>query len=356
MTQNFQVLHQFIPAARKNLSDGIWDYLMGAAETETTHKRNRLALDSLALRPRVLRDISNRDISGSVLGCQLKMPVILAPIGSLQDIVTGGAKTIAIAAAKTGVIQMVSSAASNSLEDVAAAANGPKIFQLYVRGNRDWVDDHVARAIDAGYNGFCLTVDLDLYGRRERDQAKNFVTTTQKIPFDQSFQERFCWRDVVRLKQKFDIPMILKGIATGEDARLAVECGMDAIYASNHGGRQLDSGRGTMDFLPEIVDAVSGRAEVIADGGIMRGTDIIKALALGASAVGIGRLYVLAAAAAGVEGVVRAMELLHHELDTAMGLLGVCSLDELDGSYLVPAPIVNPHNSYPAFPLLDEGY
>ncbi len=356
MTQDFNVLHQFIPAARKNLSDGIWDYLMGAAETETTHKRNRLALDNLALRPRVLRDVSERCTSGSVLGIKLKMPVILAPIGSLQDIVEGGAETIAVAAAETGLMQMVSSSASNTLEDVAEASTGPKIYQLYVRGNREWVDDHVARAIDAGYKGFCLTVDLDLYGRRERDSAKNFTTTTQKIPFDQTYQEKFSWSDVSRLKEKFDIPMIIKGIATAEDARLAVECGMDAVYASNHGGRQLDYGLGTMDFLPEIVDAVAGRTEVIVDGGIMRGTDIIKALALGATSVGIGRMYVLAAAAAGAPGVVRAMELLHLELDTAMGLLGVCSLGELDASHLAKALSVNQHNTYPAFPLLDEGY
>jgi len=356
MTQEFQVLHQFIPAARRNLSDGTWDYLIGAAETETTHKRNRLALDSLGLRPRILRDVSTRDTVGAVLGHKLKMPVVLAPIGSLQDLVEGGAASVAVAAAQAGVMQMVSSSASNSLEEVAAASSAAKIYQLYIRGNRDWVDDHVARAIDAGYVGFCLTVDLDLYGRRERDMAKGFTTTTQKTAIDQSFQERFSWSDVARLREKFDIPMMIKGIATGEDARLAVECGMQAVYASNHGGRQLDHGLGTMEVLPEIVEAVGGRAEIIADGGIMRGSDIIKALALGATAVGIGRMYVLAAAAAGVPGVVRAMELLHQEVDTTLGLLGLRSLEELDGSCLAPAPAVSRHNSYPAFPLLDEGY
>ncbi len=356
MTQKFHVLHQFIPAARANLSDEIWDYVMGAAETETTHKRNRLALDCLGLRPRVLRDVSNRDTTGSVLGHKLKMPVILAPIGSLQDMVEGGAATVAVAAAQAGVVQMVSSSASNSLEEVAEASDAVKIYQLYIRGDDDWVDDCVARAIDAGYVGLCLTVDLDLYGRRERDLAKSFTTTTQKTAIDQSFQERFSWRDVSRLKEKFDIPMMIKGIASGDDARLAVECGMDAVYASNHGGRQLDHGLGTMDFLPEIVDAVGARAEVIADGGIMRGSDIVKALCLGATSVGIGRMYVLAAAAAGAPGVVRVMELLHQELDTTLGLLGVRSLQELDGSYLAQARAVNQQKTYSVFPLLDEGY
>jgi isopentenyl diphosphate isomerase/L-lactate dehydrogenase-like FMN-dependent dehydrogenase len=356
MTRDFKVLHQFIPAARTNLSDGTWDYLIGAAETETTHKRNRLALDSLGLRPRILRDVTNRDITGSVLGCPLKMPVILAPIGSLQDLVEGGAASVAIAAAQAGVMQMVSSSASNSLEEVATASSAAKIYQLYIRGDRDWVDDHVARAIDAGYAGICLTVDLDLYGRRERDMAKGFTTTTQKTAIDQSFQERFSWSDVARLREKFDIPMMIKGIATGEDARLAVECGMEAVYASNHGGRQLDHGLGTLDFLPEVVDAVGGRVEVIVDGGIMRGSDIVKALCLGATAVGIGRMYVLAAAAAGVPGVIRAMEILHHELDTTLGLLGVRNLEDLDESYLAQTRTVNQKNTYSAFPLLDEGY
>lgn len=356
MTKEFQVLHQFIPAARKNLSDGIWDYLIGAAETEATHKRNRLALDSLALRPRILRDVSNRDTSGSVLGHKLKMPVILAPIGSLQDMVEGGAASVGKAAEQAGLIQMVSSSASNTLEEVADASGGPKIYQLYVRGDQDWVDDHVARAIDAGYVGLCLTVDLDVYGRRERDTAKDFTTTTRLIAMDQVYQEKFSWKDVARLKEKFDIPMILKGIACGEDARLAVECGMDAVYASNHGGRQLDQGLGSMDFLPEIVEAVGGRTEVIVDGGIMRGTDIAKALALGATSVGVGRLYVLAAAAAGAPGVVRAMEILQDEFDVALGLLGLTAIDQIDGSCLSKAPAVNQQHAYPAFPLLDEGY
>ncbi len=356
MTNKFNVLHQFVPAAREKLSDGAWDYLMGAAETETTHKRNRLALDTLGFRPRVLRDVSQRDISATVLGCPIRMPVILAPIGAIEDLVEGAGATIAKGAAKAGVIQMLSSVASPGLETVAAAAEGPKIYQLYVRGNSDWVDDHIRRAMDAGYIGFCLTVDLDVFGRRERDISKGFTSTARSKAENEIFQERFTWKDVSRIKDKFDIPLLLKGIATAEDAEIAIECGVDGIYASNHGGRQLDQGRGTIDFLPEIVEAVSGRAEIIVDGGIMRGTDVLKALALGANAVGIGRMHVLAAAAAGADGVVRAMDILYEEMDTALGLLGLRSLQELDASYLQRSSAVNHQLALPAFPLLDEGY
>lgn len=356
MSDKFNVLHQFVPAARKKLDAGAWDYLMGAAETETTHKRNRLAIDRLAFRPRVLRDIAERSTAATVLGQKLPMPIILAPIGSIRDMVPGGAATIAKGAAKAGVIQMLSSVAPPGLEEVAAAADGPKIYQLYVRGDADWVEDRVRRAMDAGYIGFCLTVDLDVYGRRERGLTKDYVAASRQNAGEEIWQERFNWKDVERLNAKFDIPFVIKGIATSEDATIAVECGMDAIYTSNHGGRQLDQGRGMMDILPEIVDAVAGRAEIIIDGGFMRGTDVVKALALGATSVGIGRLHMLAAVAAGADGLVRAMEILHHEIDTTLALLGVCSIEELDASYIHAAPDMHTHSTHPAFPLLDEDY
>lgn len=356
MTRKFNVLHQFVPAAREKLDDGAWDYLMGAAETETTHKRNRLALDRLAFRPRVLRDISKRSTAATVLGQNLPMPIILAPIGSIRDMVPGGAATIAKGAAIANVIQMLSSAAPPGLEEVAAAADGPKIYQLYVRGDADWVDDHARRAIDAGYIGFCLTVDLDVYGRRERGLATDYVAASRQNAGAEIWQERFSWKEVERIRSKFDIPMIIKGIATSEDAIRCVESGIDAVYTSNHGGRQLDQGRGMMDILPEIVDAVAGRAEIIIDGGFMRGTDVVKALALGATSVGIGRLHMLAAVAAGAEGLARAMEILQHEISTTIALLGVNSIDELDASYVHAANDLNTHHTHPAFPLLDEDY
>jgi isopentenyl diphosphate isomerase/L-lactate dehydrogenase-like FMN-dependent dehydrogenase len=293
----YAVLHEFVAPARRNLARETWDYLMGGAETETTFVRNRVALDSLAFRPRVLRNVEKVDTSATVLGQKLRLPVILAPIGSLQDIVSAGGVAPSQAAARFGVVHMLSSACSPGLEAVAACNEHPKIFQLYVRGDQAWVDDYVQRAVANRYVALCLTVDLDYYGRRERDLAKRYKATARRGESGDHFQARFSWADIERLKNRFKIPFILKGIATAEDAKIALEHGIEAIYVSNHGGRQLDHGKGGMDVLPEVVDAVGGRAEIIVDGGFLRGTDIVKAMALGANAVGIGRLLGLALAA-----------------------------------------------------------
>jgi glycolate oxidase len=352
----YAVLHEFVAPARRNLSHATWDYLMGGAETETTFVRNRVALDSLAFRPRVLRDVEKVDTGATVLGQKLRLPVILAPIGSLQDIVADGGIAPSRAAARFGVLHMLSSACQPGLEAVAASNDHPKLFQLYVRGDRGWVDDYIARAVAGGYAALCLTVDLDYYGRRERDLAKRYKATARRGAPADHFQARFSWADVERLKNKFDIPFILKGIATAEDARMAVERGIEAVYVSNHGGRQLDHGKGGIDVLPEVVDAVAGRAEVIVDGGFLRGTDIVKAMALGASAVGIGRLQGLALAAGGEAALVRALELLEDEVRRCLGLLGVTSYAELDESYIAPVQPLPRQGLDSAFPLLKEGY
>ncbi|HEY7553009.1 MAG TPA: alpha-hydroxy acid oxidase [Hyphomicrobiaceae bacterium] len=354
----YAVLHEFVEPARRNLPRGTWDYLMGGAETETTQERNRVALDSLAFRPRVLRDVEKVDTGGTVLGRQLRVPLILAPIGSLQDMVADGAAAPTRAAARSGVLHMLSSASAPGLEAVAAAApDYPKIFQLYIRGDNAWVEDYISRAIAHGYIALALTVDLDHYGRRERDLAKRFETTSRRTrPADQ-FQARFSWADVARLKAKFRIPFILKGIATAEDARIALEHGIEGIYVSNHGGRQLDHGKGGIAVLPEVVEAVAGRAEVYVDGGFMRGTDIVKAMALGATAVGIGRLQGLALSAGGEGALVRALTLLQDEVTRTLGLLGVTSFAELNPGYVAPvAPIPRQNWLDSAFPLLKEGY
>jgi glycolate oxidase len=354
----YAVLHEFVEPARRNLPRGTWDYLMGGAETETTQERNRVALDSVAFRPRVLRDVEKVDTSAKVLGQQLRLPVILAPIGSLQDIVAGGAEAPTRAAAKFGVLHMLSSASAPGLEAVAAAApEHPKIFQLYIRGDAAWVEDHIARAVASGYIGLAFTVDLDHYGRRERDLAKRFETTSRRTRPNDFYQARFAWADVARLKAKFKLPFILKGIATAEDARIALEHGIEGIYVSNHGGRQLDHGKGGLAVLPEVVEAVAGRAEVFVDGGFMRGADIVKAIALGATAVGIGRMQGLALAAGGEAALVRALTLLQDEATRTLGMLGVTSFAELNPSYVAPvAPIVRQSWLDSAFPLLKEGY
>lgn len=357
LEERFQTLHEIVRAARASLAPGPWDYLIGGTETETTLRRNRLALDSLAFRPRVLRDVSTIDPSSAFLGRPLRIPVMLAPIGSIESFAAGGGATAAEASAQFGVPQMLSSACNPGLEATARAADNFRIFQLYVRGDDAFVDDHVRRAVDHGYAAFCLTVDTALYSRRERDLARRFVKPWRVRATGHQYQAALSWDHVKRFKDKHPIPLILKGIATAEDAALACEHGVEVVYVSNHGGRQLDHGRGSIDVLPEVVRAVAGRARVMVDGGFVRGTDVVKALALGADVVGIGRLACCGLAAAGAPGLVRVLELLEDEIRICLGLLGATRVAALDPSYLHPAPPVTPPHATSAFPLLhEEGY
>ena len=350
---DYQTLHEFIPAARARLSDHIWGYLVGATETETTMRRNRLALDQIALRPRVCRDVSSVDCTTTLLGMKMRLPVMLAPVGSLESFHPEGAAEAGRGASAFGVPIIVSSVTKPGLEETAAAAPGPKIFQLYVRGDDAWVDDIAARATETGYDAFAITVDTAAYSRRERDIAGRFVKPWRTAATGHEFQAGFSWRNVAHFKERHPIPLILKGIATGEDAAIACEHGVDVIYVSNHGGRQLDHGRGAMDVLPEVLDAVGGRARVVIDGGICRGTDVVKAIALGADAVAIGRLYCYALAAEGQAGVRRMLEILEQEIAVAMALAGATRLAELDRSLLhLGAPAVTTPHVHSAFPLL----
>jgi len=353
----FLVLHELVKAARGRLPKGTWDYLTGATETETTLRRNRMALDSVAFRPRVLRDVSKIDCSGRLFGERIRLPVALAPIGSLESFDPGGGATVATASAEFGVPMFLSSVTQPGLEASAKAApNGMRIFQLYVRGDDGFVDDHVKRAIDCGYRAFCLTVDTAIYSRRERDIASRFVKPWRQAAKGFDFQAGLSWSHLKRFRDKWDIPLILKGIATAEDATIACEHGVAAVYVSNHGGRQLDHGRGSLDVLPEVIDAVAGRAAVYIDGSFSRGTDIIKAMALGADLVVVGRLFLYGLAAAGRAGVVRVLELLETEITASLGLLGVDGFAALDKTYLHQAPPVRTPHVLSAFPLIEEGY
>jgi isopentenyl diphosphate isomerase/L-lactate dehydrogenase-like FMN-dependent dehydrogenase len=354
-TAEFLTLQEIVAAARANLPPGPWAYLFGGAETETTARRNRQALDSIAFRPRVLRDMRRVDAAASVFGRRVRLPVLLAPIGGLESFVEGGAAAAARGAAQFGVPQMLSSVCKPGLEATAAAADTLRLYQLYVRGDDAWVDDHVRRAREHGYAAFCLTVDVATYGRRERDLIGRFVKPWRAdAAAGRDFQAALSWDHVKRFKDRYDLPLILKGIATAEDAALAVEHGVEVVYVSNHGGRQLDHGLGSIAVLPEVVAAVAGRAKVWVDGGFMRGTDVVKAVALGAQAVGLGRLPCLGLAAAGVPGLVRALEILEDEIHTCLGLLGVASLAELGPSYLAAAAPVGSPGILSAFPLLGE--
>ncbi len=352
----FQTLHEIVKAARASLAPGPWDYLMGGAETETTLRRNRQALDAIAFRPRVLRDVRQIDCTSTLFGRSVRLPILLAPIGSIEAYAPEGGATAAKGAAAFGVPLMLSSAASPGLEAVAAAADAFRIYQLYVRGDEAWVDDHVRRAKQRGYAAFCFTVDSAIYGRRERDLARRYITPARAHVTGETYQAALNWDDVKRFKDTHELPLILKGIATAEDAALAVEHGVEGIYVSNHGGRQLDHGRGTMEILPEVVGAVRGKATIIVDGGFVRGTDVVKGIAMGAHCVGIGRLVCCGLAAAGEDGLVRTLHLLENEIRNCLGLLGVTRVGDIDRTYLHPTTPVRPPHVTSAFPLLDEGY
>ena len=356
MAARFQALHEIVRAARNAIPTNYWDYLTGASETETTLKRNRLALDSLALRPRVLRDVSTIDASSTLFGMKARLPLVLAPVGSIENLNAGGTATVAKAAAAFGVPMFVSSVAQPGLEATAEAAPGStRIYQLYVRGDDAWVDDFGNRAKASGYAAFCFTVDTAMYGRRERDIAKRYVVSGRRavMPEMEHHQAAFNWDRLRRFKDKHKLPIVLKGIASAEDAELACAAGVSCIYVSNHGGRQLDHGRGTIEALPEVVAAVKRRVPVIVDGGFCRGSDVVKALALGADAVGIGRLYCYGLAAAGEAGVTRVLELLEIEIRLCLGLLGATSCAGIERAMVCPAAPVNPPHLLSAFPLLD---
>ncbi|MBV8914322.1 MAG: alpha-hydroxy-acid oxidizing protein [Acetobacteraceae bacterium] len=352
LEERFQTLHEIIAAARLNLNQNLWDYLIGGTETETTVRRNRLALDRLGFRPRVLEDVSTIDTSAQFLGHTVRLPVALAPVGGLEQLGEGGGITVARGAGMAAVPFFLSSVTQSGLERVAEAASGPKIFQLYVRGDDAFIDDHVRRAADAGYDAFCITVDSAIYSRRERDLANRFAKPWRARSAGMEFQAGLNWKHIERFKAKHTTKLMLKGIATAQDAERALDLGVEGIYVSNHGGRQLDHGAGAADILPEIVDAVAGRAMILVDGGISRGTDVVKAIALGADLVGIGRLYCYGFAAAGAEGIARVIELLEEEVAECLGLLGLSSFAGLNRTHLRPVEAVTTPHVHSAFPLL----
>jgi isopentenyl diphosphate isomerase/L-lactate dehydrogenase-like FMN-dependent dehydrogenase len=360
LATEYLTIHEFIKAAKIRTNAMAWDYLVGGTETETTLRRNRLAIDQIALRPRVLRDVSSCDTATKFMGKTLRLPVLLAPVGSLETFSPEGGPGAAKAAGEFNVGAMMSSVGTMDLEQIKDVKGGLKIYQLYVRGDDAWIDARVERAVKAGYEAFAITVDTAVYSRRERDIAKRFKKSWRTDITGTDCQAALSWKSVEHFKKTHKIPLILKGIGTAEDAKIAIEHGVDAIYVSNHGGRQLDHGRGSLDVLQEVRAAVGPQPKLIVDGGFARGTDIVKAMALGADMVGLGRVYCYALAAAGQAGVVRMLEILEDEMRSCMGLLGVTALKDLNASYLYHgAPVVTPPHVFSAFPLLgldDPGY
>jgi glycolate oxidase len=297
----FLTLHEIVRKAKQNLDQGAWDYLVGGADTESALRRNRAAVESWVFKPRILNDVTNVQCATQLLGTPLRIPVIMPPIGSIQVFEDTGAAGVARAVQEFGILQILSSVCLPTFEELAAEVPGPRVYQLYLMGDQAWMDDIIARAIEAGYTGFCLTADTQTYSRRERDILKRFVPPSGRVAGSGDFkaQAAMTWETVAHIKESFEIPLIIKGVAVAEDARRCVEAGVDVVYVSNHGGRQLDHTRACIDALPEVVQAVDGRVPVVVDGGFMRGADVVKALCLGASAVGMGRFEGLAMAAGG---------------------------------------------------------
>jgi glycolate oxidase len=351
-------LQEIVERARINLDRNRWDYLIGGADTESALKRNRFALDSWVFRPRILNDVSAVETATELLGVDLRIPVVLPPIGSIQVFEAGGGESVATAARDFGVLQILSSVCLPDFETIASRVPGPRVYQLYLLGDRAWMDDLIRRTIDAGYTAFCLTADTQVYSRRERDLLKRHVPASgrQAGTADFGYQATMTWETIEHIKAHFDIPLIVKGVNVAADARRCVESGVDVVYVSNHGGRQLDHTRGCIDALPEVVEAVAGRAPVLVDGGFMRGADVVKALCLGATAVGLGRLEALAMGAGGASAVVRMLEIIEQEIRITMALAGVARLEDLNPQLLERASPIDAPHVLSAFPHLDAGY
>jgi len=348
---DYRTLTQIVRAARTRLEAYAWNYVVGGSETEATVRRNRVAIERLAFVPRVLRNVEHIETTTTLLGTSLRIPYILAPIGSLQDVWPEGSGAQVRGACAFGTLPVVSSVTQPALEDAAEEAVGDKWFQLYVRGDIDWIADIVRRVRESGYRALVMTVDVARYSNRERQFLHDWVPDGRRGADGPQFQARFDWGMLAQIIELAGLPVIVKGIQTAGDALKALESGVAAVWVSNHGGRQLDSARATLDILPEVVTAIGGRLPVIVDGGFYRGTDVIKALALGADVVAGGRLHAWALGAGGAPTVRRMLELLEDEIATTMGLLGVTSLGELDRSFV--ARDENFSGCGTAFPLLD---
>ena len=354
----FRSLTEMVQLAQKHLERGDWDYLVGAADTEASLRRNRAAVESWVFKPRILNDVSAVSVESELLGSAMRIPVVLPPIGSVQAFEAGGGISVARAAKDYGILQILSSSCSPDYEAVAQGVPGPRIYQLYLTGDQDWMDDHIRRAIDAGYTGFCLTADTQVYSRRERDVMKGYVPMSGRSASaangDFSHQASMTWETIAHIKDTHDIPLIVKGVMHEDDAARCVEAGVDVIYVSNHGGRQLDHAMACIDALPQVSQAVAGRVPVVVDGGFMRGADVVKGLCLGADFVGMGRFEGLAMAAGGYTGLMRGLKILEQEIRISMALLGAPDLASLNSSLLQRAQPMAQPSVLSAFPLLDD--
>ena len=344
-------------SARERLAPLAYEYYVGGANDEVTVRENRAAFERLALRYRVLVDVSRRSTGTTVLGTPVDFPVLVAPTAFQRLACDDGEMATARAAAASGTVMILSTASTCTIEDVGAIG-GHLWFQLYVYADRGLTKGLVERAEAAGMRAIVLTVDAPILGRRERDLRNRFhlpdgvrlanVPSSGSVPmptghgesglanhFASGIDAGLTWKDVDWLRSITRLPVLIKGIVRGDDATRAVEHGAAGIIVSNHGGRQLDTAIASVRALPEVADAVAGRAEVLLDGGVRRGTDVIKAIALGARAVLVGRPVVWGLAAAGESGAGRVLELLRAEVDLAMALCGCPTVGDISRDLVV---------------------
>ena len=359
--------------ARRRLPGGVFDYIDGGAEDEIALRRNADAFHRLEFRPRVLQGVGEVDASTTLLGRPLAFPLVLAPTGFTRIANPAGELAVARAADRAGIPYTLSTLATRSIEEVAGVSSGPLWFQVYVWRDRGLVEEMVVRAAEAGYEALCLTVDATVIGRRERDVRRGF-TLPPKIGLDTiidgilhpgwtwefvrsdpisfanvtgktvgdgtdavslaeyvngQFDPGLSWRDLEWLRSVWDGPIVVKGIQTVADAVDAADEGADGIVVSNHGGRQLDSAPATLELLPAVADAVGDRIDVMVDGGVRRGADIVKAVALGARAVMAGRAYLYGLGAGGERGVAHVLQMLDEDVRRTMALIGAAGVSEI---------------------------
>ncbi|HVI08097.1 MAG TPA: alpha-hydroxy acid oxidase [Candidatus Binatia bacterium] len=372
-------IEDFRPIARERIPRPVFDYLDGGSEGEVTLRENCRVFNDVTFRPRHAVAVPGCNLGVKVLGLDLKLPFLLAPVGYSRMMHPGGEVAAARAAGRAGTAYILSTISGHKLEDVKAGSSGPVFYQLYLMGGRGAAEGAITRARKAGFAALVVTIDTPVSGIRERDYRNGLKelisgTVLEKIPYVGQMLARPGWlRDYLRdgglpglpnviipgkggmplvdinaalaestptwadlkwIREIWKGPIVIKGVLTGDDARRAVDEGVQAISVSNHGGRQLDGVPASLRALPEVVKAVNGQIEVFMDGGIRRGTDIVKAIAMGANAVLCGRAYAYGLAAAGEAGVDRAIEILRTDVERTLRLLGVSSIAELDRSYV----------------------
>jgi isopentenyl diphosphate isomerase/L-lactate dehydrogenase-like FMN-dependent dehydrogenase len=337
---DWRTIGEIEQAARRVVAPELWDGLIGGAGHEVTLRRNVAALERVALIPRVLRGVGDCDLSVHLLGRRLALPVLVAPIGEVGRFHDDGARAVALGAEGAGSAAYVSVVSMPSLEEVRAASTTPLIFQIYMFGDRAWLERIVRRVEVAAYDALCITVDTPVGGRKDRDLRNRLALAPLPRPnldrneLPQYFGASLTWDDIAWIRDLTTLPIILKGILHPRDALLAVDHGVDVVHISNHGGQQLDDAPSTFELLGDVVAAVAGRATIVIDSGFSRGTDVIKALALGADAVAMGRLPVMALAAGGAAGVTAALQIIADEIRVSMINLGLGSLNELNEGVL----------------------